>query len=294
MPVRPGQDNPWLYAVMIDQSPEARPQYGLGNASVVYETLAEGGIPRIMALFARRTVARIGPIRSVRPYFADFAAEYRAAIAHAGGSPDGLREIDRVRIRSINALQGLSARAFYRAGGYVSTHNLFTTGALIERELKRVGLARRHPAYASWRFASDPPLSKRPKRGNSLTVDFRSGAAFVASYAYNRRTNAFERSTGGVPHRDGPRGGVLAAKNVLVLLVPKERLLDRKGRIGLTVTGRGRGILLKNGRAVTVRWRKSSPSHRTEITTEDGDPVTFTRGSIWIEIVPKGKRVSVR
>lgn len=294
VPVKPGSANPWLYAVMIDNVPGARPQYGLGAASVVYETLAEGGIPRFLAIYARRSVRRIGPVRSVRPYFADFAAEYRAALAHAGGSPDGLREIDRVRIHSINALNGRAARAFFRPGGYLSTHNLFTTGALIERELKRVGLARRQPGLRRWRFASDPPLARRPKQGNRLTVDFRSGSAYIVQYTYNRKKNAFERSTGGRPHRDGPRGSVLVPKNVLVLFVPKERLLDRQGRLGINVIGRGRGILLKNGRAITITWRKTTASHRTELSTEDGDAVTLTRGATWVEVVPRGKLVRVR
>lgn len=294
VPVKPGAENPWIVAVMIDSVPGARPQLGLGAASVVYETLAEGGVPRFMALYARQSVSRIGPVRSVRPYFADYAAEYRAAVAHAGGSPDGLKRIGLDQLHSINALRGKTAAAFFRVRGYADPHNLFTSGALLTRDLTRVGLTKRAPKYSAWTFTSDPPLAHRPSKGASLHVDFRSGSKFVVDYRYNRRKNAFERSTGGRVHRDGPRGSVLSPKNVLVLFVPKERLLDRKGRLGITITGRGKGILLKNGAAVTVRWKKSAPSHRTVLTTERGKPITLTRGATWIEVVPQGKRVQVR
>src|SRR3989344_8490325 len=38
-------------AVMVENHQEARPQSGLGEADVVYETVAEGGITRFMAVF---------------------------------------------------------------------------------------------------------------------------------------------------------------------------------------------------------------------------------------------------
>ena len=39
------------FAVMISNIKAALPQSGIGQADVIYETLAEGGIPRLLALF---------------------------------------------------------------------------------------------------------------------------------------------------------------------------------------------------------------------------------------------------
>src|SRR3990167_10914858 len=38
-------------AVIVENHPDARPQFGLGAASVVYEALTEGGITRILAIY---------------------------------------------------------------------------------------------------------------------------------------------------------------------------------------------------------------------------------------------------
>src|SRR5689334_13298629 len=76
--VKDSQSNLWPVAVMIDNHTAARPQAGLSKASIVYEALAEGGIPRFMAVFARTDVPLIGPVRSTRPYFVRYAAEYHA------------------------------------------------------------------------------------------------------------------------------------------------------------------------------------------------------------------------
>ena len=62
-----------VYASIIENSPDARPQSGLGEAGVVYEALAEGGITRFLALFLDAKPKEIGPIRSIRTYFVDWA-----------------------------------------------------------------------------------------------------------------------------------------------------------------------------------------------------------------------------
>lgn len=60
-------------AVMIENSTDARPQSGLTSADIVYETVAEGGITRFMALFYCNSLSdiQVGPVRSARTYFID-------------------------------------------------------------------------------------------------------------------------------------------------------------------------------------------------------------------------------
>ena len=77
------------YAVMIDNLAAARPQFGLSAASLVYEAPAEGGITRYLAIFsADQTSSQIGPVRSARAYFLNWAKELGATYVHVGGSPE--------------------------------------------------------------------------------------------------------------------------------------------------------------------------------------------------------------
>jgi hypothetical protein len=77
-------------AVMIENHVDARPQSGLSNADVVYETVVEGGITRFMPVFycgAQAKDVLVAPVRSARQFFIDMASEYQMPLyAHVGGA----------------------------------------------------------------------------------------------------------------------------------------------------------------------------------------------------------------
>ena len=60
-----------ITAIMIENSPEARPQSGLKQGGVIYEAIAEGGITRFVVLYQESRPQLIGPVRSVRPYYVE-------------------------------------------------------------------------------------------------------------------------------------------------------------------------------------------------------------------------------
>ena len=80
-----GTDRP--IAVMIDNHKGAMPQAGLNDAYMVYEIIVEGGETRLMALFKGANLDKIGPVRSSRHYFLDYALENDAIYVHFGWSP---------------------------------------------------------------------------------------------------------------------------------------------------------------------------------------------------------------
>src|SRR5262249_427143 len=131
LPVAPNVAERHVIAVMIDDLSPARPQSGLTQASVVWQAPAEGGIPRYMLLFQENPPGSVGPGRSARYYFIGWAAEWRAAYAHAGGSPQALRTL-RLQGRGqlvYNVDQfRYSAAYFWRVGYHYAPHNLYTNG----------------------------------------------------------------------------------------------------------------------------------------------------------------------
>ncbi|MBI4426403.1 MAG: DUF3048 domain-containing protein [Candidatus Kerfeldbacteria bacterium] len=285
--VPPGQTNQWPVAVMIDNHAASRPPAGLDKASVVYEALAEGGIPRFMAVFAQPKISLIGPVRSARPYFVRYAAEYRAGLAHAGGSFDALNLLRSLRMPNFEGIKGKTAQYFYRRGGNC-VYCLFTDSKQMTRALKAAKVYRKKPTYQPWKFKADPPLAERRTGKHGATVDFGAGAAYAIRYQYDRKKNVYQRFTGGRPHLDRLTRQQLTAKNVVLLLVPKERVLDRKGRISLNTIGKGKAVLLKDGYSRTIRWQKRTTYGRTMFTSLDGDEIEFNRGSVWITVVPRG------
>jgi hypothetical protein len=285
--------NLWPAAVMIDNDPRARPQASLNAASVVYETLAEGGIPRYMAIFAKPGVGAVGPVRSVRPYFAELAAEYRAPLFHAGGSRDGLSRVKQLKLLDVDALRRPGAKYFYRADRSQSTFNLFTNGKQMNQALASAKLNKKTPTYEPWLFEKKSRPRVLPNKQKPLTIDFRSGASYVTQYRYDRPTNSYRRYIGGRLHIDRATRKPVVVKNAVIMIVPKEKVVDAKKHVKIDVLGRGKAILLKDGRAVTIRWKKLTPGQRLTFTTGKGDPIKFRPGTIWIEVVPKGKPVTI-
>ena len=118
-------------AVMIDDHLGARPQSGFNSAAIVWQAPAEGGIPRYMLVFQDTIPKSVGPIRSAREYFLEWAAEYRSMYVHAGGSPQALATLRSSGHGSLvwNA-EGLrfDGSFLFRVHFRIAPHNLYTDG----------------------------------------------------------------------------------------------------------------------------------------------------------------------
>ncbi len=280
-------------AVMIENLAQVRPQSGLASASIVYETLAEGGVPRFLAIFARDDMLKVGPIRSARPYFVDWAREYDAPLLHAGGSRDALEEVGRVHARSIDALVNKTARYFFRVGKTETTHNLFTNKKQIAAVKKDFKTDVTKAVFGTWKFKDSPAFAKLPKEKRALIIDFRSGKQNIVAYRYDRASNSYARENGGKPHVDVnyPKPTQIKVKNVVVQLIEKERVLDRQKHLALKITGQGKGWLLQDGKLYQIIWKKAKAESRTKFYFTNGKEVEFNRGNTWIEVVPNDRPV---
>src|SRR6185295_298888 len=139
----------------------ARPQSGFSAASVVWQAPAEGGIPRYMLMFQETAPAAVGPVRSARYYFIGWAAEWRAAYAHAGGSPQSLRTL-RAQGRGqlvYNVDQfRYSSFYFWRISSRFAPHNLYTNGQRLRQMANGVGAtSAATPPKPAWTFAPEAP-----------------------------------------------------------------------------------------------------------------------------------------
>ena len=91
-------------AVMIDNVGSARPQAGLNEAYLVYEIIVEGNLTRLMTVYKDADLEKIGPVRSARHYFLDYALENDAIYVHFGWSPQAQADIGKLRVDNINGM----------------------------------------------------------------------------------------------------------------------------------------------------------------------------------------------
>lgn len=264
-------------AVIIENHSSVRPQSGLGQAGVVYEALAEGGITRFLAVFATNGDVTIGPVRSARPYFVQLAREYNGLFVHAGASPQATDAIATTKILDFN--QFFRPYNFYRITGRAREHALFTDLRRLELGRKDMDIAD-SGSFTSWTYKDDAPVASPSVK--PITIDF-STSSYKVSYAYDAAGNRYVRSQGGTVQKDKNDGSSLAPKNVAIVLTSSS-LYDALRR-NITVVGEGKLLLFRDGEVVTGTWKKPSAESRLQFLDSTGAPLALNRGQTWVEVV---------
>lgn len=277
------------FAAVIDNLAVARPQAGLAKASLVYEAPVEGGITRFMAIFPEDAeVELVGPVRSARPYFLDWASEFDALFAHVGGSPEALEKVRSYDMRDLNEFS--AGGYFWRDTSRHAPHNVYTSLVrLAEADGKRFG-DRAAPEVAGWRFKDDAPAEERPPEA-SVTVAYGDPKVHV-TWTYEPATNTYVRSQGGVVQEDAD-GTAVRAKNIVVQYT-KVTVIDDVGRRKIVTVGEGDALIALDGALVHGTWRKDDRVSRTRFYDASGNQIRLNPGPTWIEVVPTDTPVDYR
>ena len=80
--------------VRLPNDPNARPQYGLNKADIVFEMIVEGGVTRFAAIFHSKDADVVGPVRSYRWSDLHMTQMLRGALVSSGST---VEERDAVR-----------------------------------------------------------------------------------------------------------------------------------------------------------------------------------------------------
>ncbi|NNJ08873.1 DUF3048 domain-containing protein [Chloroflexales bacterium ZM16-3] len=277
------------FAVMLDNHPDAYPQSGMSGAVIVFEALAEFGITRYMAVFApgiSPELSEIGPVRSARPYYVEWAKGLRAIYTHAGGSPEGLLLAENaIEIINNDALRGVSGPYFRRSGERLAPHNLYTDSANIAAfaasrsvetpDLSEIGFILKPEAPADQRSASQ-----------RLSYFFIYREAYVG-WSYDPSSNNYLYFRGAKPDIDRSTGQQLRFKNVVVMEVPEAPIPgDPKGRIEQQVLGEGNARIFRDGTMIEATWHKDAGFAQLRFYAADGSEVPMNPGPVWIAAIP--------
>lgn len=271
-------------AVMIENLASIRPQSGLSQANLVYEALAEGGITRFMAVYANHdTIEKIGPVRSARHYFVDWAEEYGGIYSYVGGSPQALGITNSSDyITDLN--QFYNAAYYYRDDAIAAPHNLFSSSQLYSFAFRDLSLTDSSGDYASYNFKANPEKGDRPTAVNPITIDY-STDEYSVEWRYDRDSNSYLRWNGGQEHRDLNNDQQLQARNIVVQKVTTILLEADTGRLDLETMGEGEALLFQDGTVYVGRWQKTERGQRTQFLDATGQAFSFNPGVTWIEVV---------
>lgn len=265
-------------AVMLENSPDARPQSGMKSAGVVFEAIAEGGITRFLALFQEGKPALVGPVRSVRMYYVDWLAPFQASVAHVGGSAAALAEVRNGNYRDID--QFFNAATYWRATDRYAPHNVYTSFEKLDALNAKKGYAT--STFTSWPHRDGVP-SKAPD-ASSIDVKI-SSALYNSHYQYDPASNTYLRSEGGAPHLDREQGQ-LAPSVVIVMDVNESTVMQDGYREQITTVGSGRARIFQDGIVTEGTWSKADRGSQLKFTGADGKEIALDRGQTWITAVP--------
>jgi hypothetical protein len=267
-------------AIMIENSPDARPQSGLKQAGVVYEAIAEGGITRFLTLHQQDKPQIIGPVRSVRIYFVDWLAPYNASIAHVGGSAAALTEVRDGNYRDIDEF--FNGGTYWRSTDRYAPHNVYTSFANLDALNQAKG-------YTTSTFTGFTRTDSKPSatpNATSIAINF-SGPLYNTTYAYDKTSNTYARSIDGAPSIDR-EDGQITPNVVIAMKVDESTVLQDGYREAITTTGSGQAVIFQNGTAQNVTWHKADRTTQITFTDSNGKDVPLVRGQTWIAAVPNG------
>lgn len=272
--------------IVVENHPDARPQWGLTSSDIVWEMVAEGGITRMMLMYAdaSRIPEKVGPVRSARHYFVDIAEGFDAIFVHFGFSPYAKSQIANHGVNNIN---GLYDNYFYRdrSRGVASEHTAYTTDESIAKAIENKGYRTTlNEGYESpFKFNKSAKSLSNPC--NELKVSYSSGYTYTLTYDADKKV--YLSSLNGNKFVDS-EGTQQNFENVILCYTSISSMGDSKGRVDFALS-EGKGIYASNGTYEIITWKKGDSSDMMKFYDADGKELSLNVGRTYIGILDKSK-----
>lgn len=262
------------YIVVVENSKASRPQSGLSFADIVYETSAEGGIPRFIAIYHSNTANKIGPVRSIRPYFLTISKEYALPIAHCGGSKEALNEVKKdSSIMSINEMT--NGKYYYRDDKRKAPHNLYTSSETILQAIKDKNY--NLEAKSSLKF--DNEFFNNNDLKEALNITIKPNNVYETSYTF--KNGSYTKSMDGEVAKDAITNSDLTFTNIVVQKTDITLQTDNS-HLNIDLVSSGEGYVFSKGKVIEIKWSKDSEYGNTKLYDLDGNPISLSEGNtIW-------------
>lgn len=285
-----GNDRP--IAVMIDNVGDARPQAGLNDAFIVYEIIVEGNQTRLMAVFKNKNLDKIGPIRSSRHYFLDYALENDAIYTHFGWSPQAKSDISKLSVNNINGLNE-SAKSFWRVKDKSAPHNVVTSTEKILEVAKRKGYSTKSNKKSVLKYNTDEIELKNGEIANEIVIPYSS--SYKVTYKYDEEKKVYVRGYNKTTQKDWQTKEIITTKNIIIAFAKNSTIDDGsgKGRQNLQNIGKLEGYYITNGKFIKIECYKSSRREQTVYKDLEGNEINVNDGNTFIQIVPADRNITI-
>ncbi|OUN25669.1 MULTISPECIES: DUF3048 domain-containing protein [unclassified Blautia] len=287
-------------AVMVNNVSYAMPQYGVGQADIIFEIPVEGDATRFMALYGDYTqVPQICPIRSCRYYFPALSQGFDAFYVNWGiddTMADYLEALNMDQIEGITNTGGLFGRDQDRLNqGYSLEHTGYFDGTKLVSYIESQGLRtdlnedKKGPAFQF----NGLEEQLKPEGSDCTSVQINFGAQ-SSQFTYDAENKVYLKQINGDAQVDGKTGEQLAFTNVFVLETDIS-VRDSVGHKEIDWDGGtdSVGYYVSNGGVQKITWSKdyNNESSYLRFYDESGQEISINRGKSYIALNYKNQAV---
>lgn len=274
---------------MIGNTQSALPQFGIGQAQVIYEAPVEGGLTRLMGIFGDyKNIEKLGSVRSSRLYYAYYSMGFDAIYLHYGQASYAQGFLESGQIDDLNGLEyAVDKAVIYRDTSKKAPHNAYATGKGLAAgiELKKYEKEYEKDYEGCYQFAEDDkPVTLSGSTCQDAGIVQPGYQTNQPHFEYNPEDGLYYRYQYGSRHIDGNDNSQLSVKNILMLNAGV-RTLDNTGYLEIAASGEGSGWYVTNGKAEEITWKCAdnfSPAHYYD---SDGNEITLNQGKTWVCII---------
>lgn len=281
-------------AVMVNNIPASYPQYGIAQADVLYELPVEGGVTRMMAVYADFTaVPDVCSVRSARYYYPKLAMGMDAVYLHWG--TEQVHAVETMAQLGIDHLDGgkLERSALFyrdpeRVGRYAVEHTGFLRGAELPAVLEQRVIRRETDRGMQFSFYDTPTAAGDPCTRAAISFSNSS----MTGFTFHAESQMYLVDHNGKPQMDARANAQLSFRNVLILQTDVSYLDEAEYLRKIELTA-GEGYCVSLGSYQPIRWEKPDDSAPFAFYTADGSPLQLNTGSTYIGIVGQERRLTL-
>ncbi len=278
-------------AIVIDNVGDAVPQTGLNEAMLVYEAYVEGGLTRFLAIYKNANVETIGPTRSARPCFVDYALENDSIFVHYGGSERGLNDVEKYKIDNANGI--LSPKnVFWRTSKKKAPHNALTNTQRVWEYAEKQKYRKTTTERNVLNYVTDPVNLEEGMTANTVNIPY---STSKVKFVYNPETELYERYVGDKIRKDWLTGETIVAKNIIITVANNYTTSEDNGygRQEIENIGNLDGYYITNGKAIAIKCVKTAREKKTVYQDLEGNEIEVNDGNTYIQIVSPSMNITM-
>ena len=271
-------------AIMINNIKASLPQYGIAGADLMFECIVEGGITRMMAVFADYTkIPDVCSVRSCRYYYPILAQGLNAYYICFGCNPTlGKNALEKTGIDYIDGNEDFDETLFGRDPDrlkrYSREHTAYVKGENIPKFLKARGIDMNYAAGKDdYIFDFRKPKPVGDTACESVRLNF--SKSYYTTFSYDSENKVYLKTHCGNKHMDTAANKQLQYTNVIILETDVELV---NGGPLVKYGWQGTGYYLSYGTMRKITWIKRGYDDPLVLMNGNGKEIQINEGNSYI------------